>query len=36
MLTPTQKQTVQSIVNLFETGSVLGNYGSVTVIAGDN
>jgi chitosanase len=35
MLTPTQKQTVQSIVNLFETGSALGNYGSVTVIAGD-
>ena len=35
MLTPTQKQTAQSIVNLFETGSVLGNYGSVTVIAGD-
>mgnify|MGYP001163401394 CR=1 FL=1 len=35
MLTPTQKQTAQSIVNLFETGSVLGDYGSVTVIAGD-
>lgn len=35
MLTPTQKQTAQSIVNIFETGSVLGNYGSVTVIAGD-
>ncbi len=35
MLTPTQKQTAQAIVNLFETGAVLGDYGSVTVIAGD-
>ena len=35
MLTPTQKQTAQSIVNLFETGAVLGEYGSVTVIPGD-
>ncbi len=35
MLTPTQKQTAQSIVNLFETGVVLGDYGSVTVIPGD-
>ncbi|MBS1145458.1 MAG: hypothetical protein H6R14_2864 [Proteobacteria bacterium] len=35
MLTSTQKQTAQSIVNLFETGAVLGDYGSVTVIAGD-
>lgn len=35
MLTPTQKQTAQSIVNLFETGAVLGDYGSVTVIPGD-
>ncbi|MBS1142165.1 MAG: hypothetical protein H6R13_3618 [Proteobacteria bacterium] len=35
MLTPTQKQTAQSIVNLFETGAVLGHYGNVTVIPGD-
>ena len=35
MLTPTQKQTAQSIVNLFETGAVLGEYGSVTVIPVD-
>lgn len=36
MLTLTQKQTAQSIVNLFETGAVLGDYGSVTVIDGDS
>ena len=35
MLTSTQKQTAQSIVNVFETGVVLGDYGNVTVIAGD-
>ena len=35
MLTPTQKKTAQAIVNIFETGSVLGDYGSVTIIAGD-
>lgn len=35
MLTPTQKQTAQSIVNLFETSAVLGHYGKVTVIPGD-
>jgi chitosanase len=35
MLTPTQKQTAQSIINLFETGAVLGDYSSVTVIPGD-
>jgi len=35
MLTTTQKRTAQAIVNIFETGSVLGDYGSVTVIAGD-
>lgn len=35
MLTPTQKQTAQAIVNLFETGAILGDYGSVTVIPGD-
>lgn len=35
MLTSTQKQTAQSIVNLFETGAVLGDYGNVTLIPGD-
>jgi chitosanase len=35
MLTETQKKTAQSILNLFETGDVLGDYGQVTVIAGD-
>ncbi len=35
MLTPTQKQTAQALVNIFETGSVLGDYGNVTLIAGD-
>ncbi len=35
MITPTQKKTAQSIINIFETGSVLGDYGSVTLIAGD-
>jgi chitosanase len=34
MLNSTQIQTAQSIVNLFETGAVLGDYGNVTVIAG--
>lgn len=35
MLTATQKKTAQAIVNIFETGSVLGDYGNVTVITGD-
>ena len=35
MLTVTQKQVAQAIVNIFETGAVLGVYGSVTVIPGD-
>ncbi|WP_370307630.1 peptidoglycan-binding protein [Sinimarinibacterium flocculans] len=35
MLTPTQKRTAEAIVNIFETGSVLGDYGRVTLIAGD-
>lgn len=35
MLTATQKKTAQAIVNIFETSSVLGDYGSVTVIPGD-
>jgi chitosanase len=35
MLTPTQIQSAQSIVNIFETGSVRGDYGQVTVLKGD-
>lgn len=35
MLTATQKKTAQAIVNIFETSTVLGDYGSVTVIPGD-
>lgn len=34
-LTPTQARTCKAILNLFETGSVVGRYGSVTVLAGD-
>ena len=34
-LTPTQGRTIRALVNLFETGQVLGDYGSVTVIEGD-
>ena len=30
-----QKRTAQAIVNIFETGAVLGMYGQVTVIPGD-
>jgi chitosanase len=30
-----QKKTAQGIVNLFETGRLLGDYGAVTVVAGD-
>jgi chitosanase len=32
---PTQISTAKAIVNIFETGVVLGDYGDVTVIAGD-
>ena len=35
MLTPLQKSTAQAIVNIFETGRPLGDYGSVTVMKGD-
>jgi chitosanase len=35
MITAIQKKTAQAIVNIFETSSVLGDYGSVTVIPGD-
>lgn len=34
-LTATQARTAQAIVNLFETGQVLGEYGQVTLIEGD-
>ena len=34
-LTPLQKQTAQAIVNVFETGRVRGDYGSVTLFSGD-
>lgn len=34
-LTITQSATVKAIVNLFETGVVLGDYGQVTLIEGD-
>lgn len=35
MPTLTQKQAAQAIINIFETGAVLGDYGNVTLIAGD-
>lgn len=35
MITSTQKKTAQAIVNIFETGTVLGDYGKVTLIPGD-
>jgi chitosanase len=35
MLTATQTATAQAIVNIFETNSVLGRYGDVTVAAND-
>jgi chitosanase len=35
MINPTQKQTAEAIVNIFETGSVLGDYGHVTLLPGD-
>lgn len=35
MLTTTQIKTAQSILNIFETGEVRGDYGNVTVIEGD-
>jgi len=34
-LTPTQARSCKAILNLFETGDVVGLYGSVTVLAGD-
>ena len=35
-LTPIQVRTIHGIVNLFETGSILGDYGQVTLIPGDS
>ncbi len=35
LLTATQKSVAQAIVNIFETGSVLGDYSRVTLIHGD-
>ena len=35
MLTRLQKQTAQAIVNVFETGRPLGDYGKVTLLPGD-
>jgi chitosanase len=36
VLTDVQKKTAQAIVNIFETGSALGNYGNVTLLPGDS
>jgi chitosanase len=35
MLTDLQKKAAQAVVNIFETGTALGQYGSVTLAAGD-
>lgn len=35
-LSATQKRTAEAIVNIFETSSVLGEYGQVTLIPGDS
>lgn len=35
MVTATQKKTAQAIINIFETGAVLGDYSQVTLIEGD-
>jgi chitosanase len=36
MATELQKKTAQAIVNIFETGIALGDYGNVTLLAGDS
>lgn len=36
MFSELQKRTAQAIVNIFETGRPLGDYGRVTLMAGDN
>jgi chitosanase len=35
MLSELQKKTAEAIVNIFETGSAVGDYANVTVVAGD-
>jgi chitosanase len=35
MLSDLQEKTAKAVVNIFETGRALGNYGSVTLMAGD-
>jgi chitosanase len=35
MMTELQKRTAQAIVNIFETGAILGDYGNVTLLKGD-
>src|SRR3546814_12550479 len=35
MLSDLQKQAAQAIVNIFETGKTLGDYGRVTLLPGD-
>ena len=35
MISTLQKQSAQAIVNIFETGKALGDYGNVTLLAGD-
>lgn len=36
MITDLQKRSIQAIVNVFETGRPLGDYGQVTLLAGDS
>ena len=36
MLTDLQKRSIQAIVNIFETGRALGDYGQVTLLTGDS
>lgn len=36
MISPLQKQTAQAIINMFETGTIHGNYSQVTLLYGDS
>jgi chitosanase len=36
MLDDLEKRTAESIINVFETGKILGDYGAVTLLAGDS
>ena len=36
MISELQKKSVQAIINVFETGRPLGNYGQVTLLPGDS